>query len=397
MKKILNNIISKLIVINVSYGILDIFLSSFLISYIMQSFSNQIIGVAIFYIFWSLMVWIGFVTAGDFTKRRNKMNVFRVSIILRIVACVILGLCDLNMSIVIMVASIMGLADGAMNLPWHNIISEKLSKSQLIKYTGYRQSVSYLVKVTLPVILGALLTASSYSIMVWMVIPFSILSFIVSFAVHSASSSNEPVALRKYARQCRKCKFTRRLLLTEFLRGLSFDRISIITTMLIVYYMHTDFALGWIKSLQSLCVIMAAAVMGRFLTPAWMPRLISYTTVGIVLASLIFLFVPTTPVLIAYLLIYIVAEKIFFQLLEMNVTNASNYNRLNRCNKIEYFVVRESALCTGRILNQLVLLAIGLLGGGVNQIIIMLIIMVLMTVPIAKLSISVCHSINARK
>lgn len=396
MKKIWNNIVSKLIVINISYGILDIFLSSFLISYIMRSFDNQIVGVALFYIFWAATVWAGFVAVGDWTKRKNKMNVFRISILLRIAACIILGICELNMPVAILVASILGLSDGAMNLPWHNIISEKLTRQQLIQYSGYRQSVSHLAKVTLPVLIGALITASSYTVMVWLVIPFSVLSFLVSFTVQSKPTSTQPVRLRPYARRACQCRFTRRLLWAEFLRGLSFDRITVMMTMLIVYFMHTDLALGGVKSLQSLFMIVMGIILGRFLTPAGFPRLIALADFCIVAVSLIFFAMPTTAMLITYLLIYTVAEKIFFQMMEMNMTNGSNYNTLNCRHKIEYFITRESTLNLGRIVNLLGLLVIGLMGGGVNAVIIYLVAMVLLTIPLARLSIGISCDINKK-
>lgn len=397
MKRFLSNIISKLIVINISYGILDIFLSSFLVSYIMRSFTNPIIGVAVFYIFWAMAIWLGFVFGGAWAKRRNKMIVFRGSIILRITACMILGLLPLNMPVVIAVASTLGLADGAMNLVWHNIVSEKLTKQQLIQYSGYRQSVSHTAKMVLPVLIGALITVSSYTMMVWLVIPFSILSFLVSFALQSHPTSNTPIQLKKYVARCRKCPVTRKLLLTEFLRGFSLDRISIMMTMLIVYFMYTDFALGSVKSLQSMFIILAGMAFGRFLTPRGIGRVIKVAAFFIVATSLIFLGFQTTPVLIGYLLIYTVADKAFTQMMEMNMINTSNYNELNRKNKVEYFITRETVLTLGRLLNLCILFTIGLLGGASGALIVFLVVLVLMSIPVAKLAISVSQDINNKK
>lgn len=394
MKRFFSNIISKLIVINISYGILDIFLSSFLVSYIMRSFSNPIIGVAVFYIFWAMAIWMGFVMGGIWAKRRNKMTIFRGSLVLRIASCMMLGLLPLNMPVVIAVATTLGLADGAMNLVWHNIVSEKLTKQQLIQYSGYRQSVSHTAKMVLPVLIGALITVSSYSMMVWLVIPFSVLSFLVSFTLQSHPASTSTLQIKKYVSRCRKCPFTRKLLLNEFLRGFSFDRISIMMTMLIVYFMYTDFALGSVKSLQSLFIIMAGMAFGRFLTPRGIGHVIKIAASLIVVTSLIFLGFQTTPVLIGYLLIYTVSDKLFAQMMEMNMINMSNYTDLNRQNKVEYFITRETVLSLGRLLNLCILFTIGLLGGGREALIIFMVALVLMSIPVARLAISVSQDIN---
>ncbi len=393
MLKFFNNIVARLIAINISYGILDIFLTSFLISYIMRSFENQMVGVAVFYIFWAIMITLGFYLAGDRTKRGNKMAVFRVSILLRICACIILGTCSLNLPIVILVASVLGLADGAMNLPWHNIISEKLSKPQLIKYTGYRQSVAHIMRVVLPMLVAMLITASSYSVMVWMVVPFSVFSFLLSFSVKSAPASSNGLKMKSYLAKCRTNAFNRKLFFCEFVRGLSVDRLLIVMPMLIVYFMHTDFALGWVQSLSSVAIIVSSAFIGRFLTLRGFPMLLTIASVSMLGSVLLFLCLHTVPSLVIYMLVYSVAGRVFFQLLEMNMTNGSNYSALNRENKVEYFISRECCLNLGRAFNCIVLLVIGLLGGGAHALGIMSLIMVIITAFVAVLGVSVSRDV----
>lgn len=388
-----NNIVTRLIAINISYGILDIFLTSFLISYIMRSFENQMVGVAVFYIFWAIMITLGFYLAGDRTKRGNKMTVFRVSILLRICACIILGTCSLNLPIVILVASVLGLSDGAMNLPWNNIISEKLSKNQLIKYTGYRQSVAHTMRVVLPMLVAMLITASSYSVMVWMVVPFSMLSFLLSFSIKSVPASNNGLKMKSYLAKCRKNAFNKKLFFCEFVRGMSVDRLLIVMPMLIVYFMHTDFALGWVQSLASVVIIVSSAFVGRFLTLRGFPMLLTISSAFMLGSVLLFLSLHTVPSLVIYMLVYSVAGRIFFQLLEMNMTNGSNYSALNRDNKVEYFISRECCLNMGRAFSCMVLLVIGLLGGGANALGIMSLAMVILTVLLAFLAVSVSRDI----
>lgn len=394
MKKLLNNIVSKLIIINISYGILDIFLTSFLVSYIMRSFSNPLVGVGVFYIFWSLTVCLGFVLVGDWTKRGNKMTVFRASIVLRIAACVILGCIPLNLPVAIGVATLLGLSDGAMNLPWHNIVSEKLSRQQLIQYSGYRQSVSRILKVVLPVIVGALINLSSYTMMVWMVIPFSVLSFMMSYQVQSRATSHSPLNLKSFFQKGMRCRFTRILMLAEFLRGICFNWLGTIMTMFVVYFLHTDLALGTVQSVQSLFIILIGFAIGRFLTPPRMPRLTLWGAGCIVLAAMIFLTMPSSATLIACMLIYTIGEKLVYQLMEMNVINGSNYNPVNKKNKVEYFIIREGALNVGRIMCLGVMLIMGLMGGGLGALIWLFGLMAMGTIPVAMLSGWVSRAVN---
>lgn len=387
LKKLLNNIVSQLIVVNISYGILDILLSSFLVSYIMRSFSNQIIGVAIFYICWTITIAIGFFLAAHKTKCGNKMAVFRVSIILRILACIVLGTIRLNMPVAIFVGCLLGFADGYMNMPWHTILSDKLSKQQLIQYTGYKTSVSHIMKVFLPLIIGIFISMSSYSMMVWLVIPFSLISYLVSFTIHTRPSSCEGLQIRRYFRQCTKDTFTRRLLTAEFIRGMSIDRMSYIITMLIVFVMHTDVALGGVKSVTSLVTIFVSALIGRYLVIKAFPRILTICCSFMIVSTLLFLGLQTAAMLVVYTLVYSVAERVFSQLLEMNVTNGSNYNSLNRGNKIEYFLVREVFLNLGRLSHLVLLLILGLCGGGVLGLTLLALSMVIMAVPLARMSV----------
>lgn len=396
IKKIFGNIVSKLIVVSISYGILDILLSSFLISYIMRSFSDQIVGVAIFYICWVITLTSGFVLAANKTKRGNKMAVFRVAIILRIIACIVLGTIPMNMTIAVLSGCLLGFADGYMNMPWHNILSDKLNKQQVIQYNGYRTSVSHTMKIFLPIIIGTFISLSSYSMMVWLVIPFSVLSYLVSFTISDTPTSRNGVQIAGYFRKCIRDGFTRRQLMSEFMRGLSIDRMQYIITILIVYIMHTDIALGAVKSAASVAMIFAGIILGRFLTMRAFPRLFTVCCIFLIAGTLLFLGIPTATTLVVYTLVYSVAENIFFRLLDMNVTNASNYNKLNRTNKIEFFLVREIVLNSGRLLNLFILLILGLCGVGVFGLTVFTLCMALAAIPVARLSIQISRDIARR-
>ena len=386
LRKLLENIVSRLIAVNVSYDILDILLSSFLISYIMRSFSNQIVGVAVFYICWTLTIMAGYILAANRIRHCEKMAVFRISIILRISACVILGTVSLNMLVAVLVGCLLGFASGYMNMPWNNVLSEKLSKEQLIKYFGYTTSVSHILKVFMPLLIGMFIDLSSYSTMVWMVVPFSVLSYIISFTIDSRATSRRG-QIMVYLHKCRKDNFTKRILTAEFIRGMSINRLEHVITMLIVYVMHTDVALGAVKSATSLAIILVSACMGRFLTIRVFPRPLTICCGFMILSALLFLGLQTAAMLVVYTLVYSVAERVFSQLLKMNMVNASNYNQLNRTHKTEYFLVREIFLNIGRMTHLLILLIIGLCGVGMMGLMILALSMVLMAVPLARLSI----------
>ena len=163
--------------------------------------------------------------------------------------------------------------------------------------------------------------------------------------------------------------------------------------MLIVYFMHTDFALGWVQSLSSVAIIVSSAFIGRFLTLRGFPMLLTIASVSMLGSVLLFLCLHTVPSLVIYMLVYSVAGRVFFQLLEMNMTNGSNYSALNRENKVEYFISRECCLNLGRAFNCIVLLVIGLLGGGAHALGIMSLIMVIITAFVAVLGVSVSRDV----
>ncbi|MDR0726510.1 MAG: hypothetical protein LBF37_00435 [Rickettsiales bacterium] len=65
--------------------ITDLFVGTFLVSYIMHSSLNEIISVSIYQFFYYLALIAGFYIFADWVKRKNKVNLFRLGQIPKII------------------------------------------------------------------------------------------------------------------------------------------------------------------------------------------------------------------------------------------------------------------------------------------------------------------------
>ena len=163
-------------------NITDLFLGAFLISFIMQRATNQIVSVSMYQLFHFTAVCFGFFAFAHWCKRYNKVSVFALNIVPKIILLAsIVYLGDRVVDYVIPLGFIYGLGSAMYHLPRNLMVGEQVPSDLMPHFISSQNIVSYIVKIVAPITLGLFITAGSYTGMACVLLVVSCIALLLSF------------------------------------------------------------------------------------------------------------------------------------------------------------------------------------------------------------------------
>lgn len=358
--------IKLLLTFNSLRKITDLFVGTFLVSFIMHSSINEIISVSIYQFFNYLALIAGFYIFADWVKRKNKVNVFRLSQIPKIImlAMIVFMHGDIN-EYIIWLGMLVGLNGAMYWVPMHTMVREKVGRENMTKFTGYKTAISGLTKIVAPVALGFFISVGSYEQMAKVVLVFAVIEFILSFFLSSSKHrSKNKLDLKGFFNCMMRFPIIRKLFSIEVMRGFSTSgALGTVITMYTVYMFKTDMNLGIFTTVFSCFSIVAAYLFGRFCSKKMFSRILFAASMAALLSLTLFICNTVEWTFLIYNFVYVTGISLMEQITEINMYNLSNSKCVTRDHKTEYFVFRETALAIGRLTGFLILIYVGVFLG----------------------------------
>ncbi len=148
--------------------IADLFFGTFLVSFIMHLAKNEILAVSTYKLFDYAATCAGFFLFAHWCKRRNKVAAFRLSLVPQVVLLImIIMLGNQVAEYVIPIGIIYGIGASMYHLPSNMMMSEKTTPDTANKFIGIKNTVTYIVKITAPIVLGFFIDTGSYTEMAY--------------------------------------------------------------------------------------------------------------------------------------------------------------------------------------------------------------------------------------
>ncbi|MDR0449362.1 MAG: hypothetical protein LBG89_02795 [Rickettsiales bacterium] len=364
MKLRLNSEAKILILLNAIHSIVGTFFGTFLIAYIMQISDNEAVALSVYNIAFFTAVAFGFLILADYVKRREKMFVYRFSVIIQfLLLAAIARLGDSISPYIAIFGAVYGLAMAFRHCPLNIITGEKIKKKIMAPFIGYRATIGGVVAVMTPALLGLFITAGSYEEMAIAMCVFLVVEFFLSFFLHSKGASDQKFGLACFVSSAKRSILIRRVYLIEFLGGFSlYGPLGVVLTMFTIYLFHTNLLLGILSSSFAAVAIAANFLFGRFGKPAAFPKMLLFSNILIGAAALAFVGFSGAITFVIYQLAVATALKFIDNVQATNFMNASNSACVGKDSRAEFFVAGEMVLNMGRILSFLILFTIGFSG-----------------------------------
>ena len=343
----------------------DLFLGTFFISFIMQLSANEIVSVAQYRLFEYTATCAGFFLFANWCKRYNKVAVFALNLIPKIVllaAIILLG--DRAVEYVIPLGLIYGLGSALYCLPSNAMIEEKVESKSMGRFMGLKNAIKHTVKLTTPVVLGFFIDLGSYEQVAYFLLALSFIELAMTFMLTpSRHKSRTPIDFVGFFRCMMRFRVIRHVFITESLRGFSMGLLGTVITMYTVYMFKTDLNLGIFTTLFALCSVLTSWITGRYFGRSAWPRMLLIFMMMVIGGLTLFIYNTTPITFLIYSFVYATALLAIEQIITVNMFNVSKSKCVTRNHKVEYFVFRDCALYIGRWVGFTGLMYIGVFGG----------------------------------
>ncbi|MBD5389105.1 MFS transporter [bacterium] len=343
----------------------DLFFGTFLISFIMQTTTHEILSIGMYELFTNVVLMAGFVMVGAWAKRHNKIAVLVWNQIVKIgllAAIMVLG--DNAVQYTVSLGIAWGLVSALYWIPMHTMIGERVVAAQMPRFVGLKTTVQNLAKILSPVVLGIFITAGSYPQMAGALIGVSVLELIIIMGWRpSYHRSQQPLELIGFIRCLRRFPVIKKLFLVEILRGFSTSgALSTIITMYTVYMFHTDLKLGALGTLFAICSMITTWGFSRIARATSFSKMLSVCAAAIFVGMGLFVGHTTPMTFLIYNFMYATAICLLEQICETNTYTLSKSPCVDRDHQTEYFIARDGALFIGRWASYVGMLYIGVFG-----------------------------------
>jgi len=355
-----------MILLNALRKVSDLFLGTFLISFIMKLSGNEMVAVGLYMLFQYVAAIAGFFLFANQVKRHNKVTVLRLNLIPKIILLAsIIALGENVVEYVVPLGILYGINMAMYHLPMNTMLGEKASSKQMSRYISLNSVINHLVKVVSPVLLGLFITTSSYIEMSWALLVLVVVELVSTlFMSSSRHRSKNPIDFIGFFNCMMRFPIIRAIFAMEILRGFTISgALGTIITMYTVYMFDTDLNLGILTTLFSLCAIIVCWCMGRYVRQKMYASVLTIC-MFIIAGTMGGFLIWTTPLMfLLYRLMDSTAIQSVDQICNVNAFNMSKSKCVTANHKVEYFVFRDMALFIGRWIGYVGLIYIGVFGG----------------------------------
>lgn len=346
-------------------NISDLFLGTFLVSFIMHLSASQIVSVSMYKLFEYAATCAGFFLFAQWCKRYNKVAVFALNLIPKImllVAIIMLG--DGVVDWVIPLGLLYGIGAAMYHLPMNSMVGEKIASNMMNRYIGAKNTVIYIVKILTPVLLGIFIDTGSYVDMAYVMLGLTVVELGLCFGLSpSQHKTRRPIDFVGFFRCMMRFPVIRTMFRMEVLRGFGVGLLGTVITMYTVYMFHTDLNLGIFTTIFAIFSIITSWAFGRWGRRKLYPYMLVVAMIVVLAAMSIFVWNTTPATFLLYNFVYATAIVLMEQISSVTILNLSKSKCVTANHRIEYFVFRDFALFLGRWVGFVGLMYIGVFGG----------------------------------
>lgn len=256
-KERLTNSAKSLMTCEIINSIIDLFLSTFLVAYLLNITNENISYVAIYYIIDYFVTAICMYILGFFIKKYNISNIYRIGIFLKCIFVIIIVLLKHNIrNYLIFIAIILGISETTYWGPCDNLVGYVTNNKNRTKYTANKKIIRSIVKVIMPLILGTSIELLSFYEVSTYIMILAIIQVIISFRIKVQNKNSEKFELISFLKSLKnkpKCNRLKIIYKASILYGVLLNIIPTLITIIIIMTFKTNFQLGVLNTIFSIC------------------------------------------------------------------------------------------------------------------------------------------------
>ena len=237
-------------------SIIDLFLNTFLVAYLLNITNENICSVAIYYGIDYAVTGICMYIIGYFLKKYNMANIYRIGILGKcIFVILIVFLRERIQNFLIPISIILGIAETIYWSACDNMVGLVTNEKNIKKYTTNRQIIRTFTKIIMPIILGTSIELLSFYRVSTYVMILTFIQVILSFFIKIQNQDYTKFNLKMFIKNI-NIKNNKRLKIvykSSILYGVLLDLIPTLVTIIITMTYKTNFKLGFLNTIFAIC------------------------------------------------------------------------------------------------------------------------------------------------
>ena len=371
-----------IIIINALRKIIEIFSGPFLTTYFIKTSLESILDISIYNTFSYIVLAITCLMVGYIIKNKFKMVAFRAGVIINFIYILtIIILKERIIQHLWLLAILYGLFSGLYFMPFNLILGNKIKNEDRTGYEVKKEMISSIINIVIPIVLGSIITVTNYILTAVIILILSLIQIILSFVLKPLEESGEKFNMKGMIQIVKKNKDIKRMMLAEYLTGISVNNsaLATIATILIYNAFQTDLNLGIITSISYILQLIVIYLYGKRYKGKSDKNIIILLSILPMITLGMFLLYPNAVTVIIYNLYFTIFVNLIGIIRSVRLYNISNSGEINRSNQEEFWSVREVCLNLGRTTGFVILLIVGIIANNValNIVMIMLTMIIL--------------------
>lgn len=237
-------------------SIIDLFLSTFLVAYLL-TITNENIGlVAIYYVIDYVITGVCMYILGYFLKKYNIANIYRLGILIKcLFVILIVFLREQIQNYLIPIAVVLGTAETIYWSACDNMVGLVTNENNRKKYTTNKKIIRSFTKIIMPILLGTSIELLSFYKVSTYVMILSFTQVLISLFIRIETQDYKRFDLKSYLNNV-NLKNNRRLKIiykSSILYGVLLNLIPTLVTIIIIMTYKTNFKLGFLNTIFAVC------------------------------------------------------------------------------------------------------------------------------------------------
>ena len=362
MKAKLDTSAKSLMICEIINSIIDLFLSTFLVAYLLNITNENIGSVAIYYIIDYAITCICMYIIGYFLKKYNLANIYRTGILIKcLFVILIVSLREQIQYFLIPIAIVLGIAETIYWGACDNMVGLVTTENNREKYTTNKKIIRSFTKIIMPIVLGTSIELLSFFKVSTYVMVLALVQVILSLFIKIKNQNYKKFNLTTYFKSI-NIKNNKRLKIiykSSILYGILLNLIPTLITIIIVMTYKTNFHLGFLNTIFAICSMLTIFVFKKINNNKIQKNILIGGSL-ISLMSVIILMIKLGKIEVA---IYNIISHSFIVILEIlfNIERFNNKkNGINSEFYIENQIFINMIMQIGRIIGYGLLFIIGL-------------------------------------
>lgn len=337
--------------------IIELFVSTFLVAYLLTISNGNMFNVALYYIMQYIGLGFFYSVFSGFLHKGNKVYFYRASILLKCIFLILISLLkEKVVYYVIPIALFYGLSSGVYWSSYNVMMNEAISSKSVQKFYGLYNIWAYIVNIVAPIALGSIIDAGSFVTTAIYAFVICLILFFATFLLVSRKEEGDKLNFKGLIQDIKTSKQGKAFLecyLMTFVNGLRTSTATLIT-ILIVLTFKSNMSLGSLSSIMSIVAIFVTFIFmkkydSKKVKIVFLCALLCLIGVGGVLFSI------SKPTIILFNVLFTIA-----MIVPDNINSQKRMGLIRITGKLKYAlehnVLAEVSLNIGRVISYVVLL-----------------------------------------